>query len=81
MVDRSNAAPRLVVQLVEHDGTPINDRIQLTGAPERTETGLLRTMARLDTTGLTAGEYEIRLAHYNELGGQTAASSCRLRVR
>ena len=50
-------------------------------SPEITEEGLFRVMAELDSTGLEAGEYELRVSQRDGAGSATVESSRRFRVR
>ncbi len=54
------AGLRVVLETAAGDPMP-NDRMQIGGTMERAENGLIRVMASLDTTGLTPGQYRLRL--------------------
>lgn len=76
-----SAGPNLQLELRRADGSPLEgDFVQITSAPETTADGATRLMARLDTTGLAAGEYSIRVSHRSD-GGGAVESSRGFRVR
>jgi hypothetical protein len=77
-----SADPQLKLDLSAADGSPLEgDFVQIASAPEKTADGALRLMARLDTTGLAAGEYSIRVSHRDQDGGGSVESSRRFRIR
>jgi hypothetical protein len=77
--DLPQSEPALEIELVAANGGPsIDGHLQLVSDPERTENGLLRLMAQLDTTDLTPGEYEIRVSFG---GGRGSTHSRAVRIR
>ena len=76
------SGPSLKLELSAADGNPMEgDFVQIASAPEKTADGAIRLMARLDTTGLTAGEYSIRVSHRDDQGDGVTESSRSFRVR
>jgi len=74
--------PSLKLDLSAADGNPLEgDFVQIASAPEKTADGAIRLMARLDTTGLAAGEYSIRVSHRDDQGDGVTESSRSFRVR
>lgn len=77
-----SANPDLQLELSAADGSPLESGlVQIASAPESTADGTIRIMARLDTAGLAAGEYWIRVSHREDENGVAVESSRRFRVR
>jgi hypothetical protein len=74
--DLSEIPPALQSELLAEDGTqPPAGSLGWVAEPERSENGLSRIMAELDTTGLPTGRYEIRISYDSSPDGSGTASS------
>lgn len=65
----------------EDSSQPKEDALRWIGEPERTESGLVRAMAELDTAGLAAGRYEIRVHAPGEAEDPTDFASRWVEIR
>ncbi len=74
--DVPESASPLQLELVAEDGSrPTTGSFGLVSEPERTEVGLYKVMAELDTAGLTPGRYEIRISSDSSLDGAATSGS------
>jgi hypothetical protein len=81
-VDLPESAPALQLELVAEDGTrPTAGSLGLVSEPERSEEGLYKVMAELDTEGLTPGRYEIRISSDSGSDGAATSSSRFIEIR
>lgn len=78
----TNISEELLVSLWTENGTEsMAGTIRWVGEPERTENGLIKVMAELDTTGLTPGRYEVRVSDPGGTDGLAAVSSRWVEIR
>jgi hypothetical protein len=68
--------PHLGLELLNAEGGQTESgSLLLASVPERTDEGLYRVMASLETTGLPAGEYQIRVVYRGADGGSDAMAT------
>lgn len=80
--DLPEPSPELELELIAADGTrPTTGSLKVVSEPERTDDGLFRVMAELDTTGLVSGEYEIRVGYGGGANGPGSTISRALEIR